>query len=187
MDISKEKEFSKKIGVDKIYSEQISLFFSPLPYKELPELFNNKHSFYTKGKKLYEYKVPYSNLPNDILFHVVETPAITKFLHMSEKKLDLDNDDIFYSYMKDKINLTKKLGYYNKGVHNLEEIAKDFLDIKKYFIKATAKNPNYKQYAAEVPHVMIYPDSGVINYESYKHIILGETPDTAAIEKLKLW
>lgn len=157
------------------YTQNISFFIEPIPYKIIGDLFNN-NEIWVNGQKLYQYKIPLFYIEKRIKFSLVETPEDIK-LFDNEYSETMTNEE-YNLFIEKKAKNKVARGEVGEGRDNLIKAIKPFLGTtEKYFIEAR-KRPDAditsKQYAANVPHLMLYPTKGIINYESYSVITIGE-------------
>lgn len=160
------------------YNEHISFFFEPIPYDILGSIFKRKFNdvWYT-GSQLYEYIVKVSEMP-EFKYRVVESPTITNMYY--DPHYDNLNKEEYIQLVRQTQLKMKEIGF-NK---------KDFISIANKYIGLTRQcyidlpnRPNWdkikNKYAATVPHVMIYPQKGIIEYSSYKKITINGTTISA--------
>lgn len=161
---------AKKHYMPNSYLDHISFFFEPLPLKQMPDFFDN-HPFWAKGQKVYEYKIPLDEFLN-CPYVIVET-AIDTMLY------DNINDWVFnhfkgtYFYTK---GLISKLFHQGIGIKSLSCKIKRFKGITLKSYISVSQNEHYRKsekYASRVPHIMAYPPSGFVNYESFKLCVIG--------------
>lgn len=163
-----------------VYERNISFFIDPIPLREISAIFNHKNKNWVSGKELYMYTVDVESLPIDIHYYVTETPLATKMLIDSDKYWPTDEKSKEYdNYLKKfkckKLKLlteNKSIGY---GRDNLiEQIKKYQGQTTEFFKKAQEitqlKDDVQSKYAVAVPHLMLYPKSGVINYLTVKKV-----------------
>lgn len=150
------------------YFQHISFFFDPIP-RDVYKYFNNNHHVWTKGNKLYEYEVYVDDIKK-FKYHIVETPDIVELIYDES----VTDEDFYKSY--EELTLNK---YTGSNAKDLYEASYEFIgETSNYYKKAfklDSKKEQRMKYAAGVPHVMIYPDSGLIKYRSVNEIILKNT------------
>lgn len=150
------------------YFQHISFFFDPIP-RDVYKYFNNNHPVWTKGNKLYEYEVYVDDIKK-FKYHIVETPDIVELIYDES----VTDEDFYKSY--EELTLNK---YTGSNAKDLYEASYEFIgETSNYYKKAfklDSKKEQRMKYAAGVPHVMIYPDSGLIKYRSVNEIILKNT------------
>lgn len=161
------------------YYDHISFFFDPIPAKHMGYFFKGvPHEVWRKGAMLYEYAVETDNF--NFGYEIVETeadyrqlitewpttPSITKEqirqfkVNRFQRKLKTDET------AKTKENFLKMANpYVGKLLENYKKAQRRYeLDSERM------------KYAALVPHVMLYPDNGYIEYESAKRIRIDDVP-----------
>lgn len=173
-EIEEAEKFQSVSGLPGAYVDHISFFFDPIPYKEIGNIYGNFHSTWYNGSELNEYIIDTRELDNDITYYITETPNQIKLLDNTDW---IDTDEFLLEYKK-KLNALKKewkeIGHSKKDLEEQIKLYKGkTLD---YYIKARKRRDyeeNKFKYAANVPHSMIYPKSGIIEYESVSKIIIG--------------
>ena len=161
------------------YTKSISFFVEPIPYDIIGDLFNNKHNVWKNGNNLYEYLVDVDTLEKNILFMVAESPAKSKY-YLSQ---DTDNmsDEEFDKYLK----IVEKVMYKNKdigiGRSQLETQIQRYQGMTRELFIAARKLPDSEstkeKYAANVPHLMLYPSGGIIQYKKINTIVIGKSKE----------
>lgn len=139
------------------YNQHISFFFDPIPFYLISKIYGKDHPVWFPGNKLYQYVVDSSTIGN-FKYHIVETPEKTQLV--------LDDSISEEDYKKIYPELAKKNFYLGTNNSELEKGSKKFINkTREYFLEAN-KKPNWEQvknkYAAYIPHVMLYPDSGEV-------------------------
>jgi hypothetical protein len=158
------------------YANNISFFIEPIPIDILGDLFDNKHQVWFNGNHLYEYFIDVESLDKNILFNIVETPDDTKL--MDSKDTDSMSDDEFDTYMRLKMTNKYSRGEIGIGRNNLiHQISRFLGTIRQAFIDARSRTDakdTVNKYAANVPHLMLYPESGIIQYKRVEQIVIGK-------------
>ena len=151
------------------YIDNISFFIDPLHLSAMPGYYDDKHTFYKHGKELFEYEVDTADL-GELTYHLVESPEKTAMLY------DPSVDDAEFYAKMDEYN--KSLKYIGNNVNDLDEVINKFKGtIDGYFHKVRSYpdfEKNLTKYAACVPHLMIYPKSGVVKYRQIHSVIMGD-------------
>lgn len=153
----------------KDYGTHISFFFDPLPLKKIAGLFKNEHPFYQMGEGIYEYVVNV-NILGDIKYDVVESPGVVKIrddFPWRSNTQESDQEIIEFRKLKDAYK--EKEGETGVTLSGLKkQIAlyrgKSF-DYFRESVKRSDFDDNRTKYAANVPHVMLFPKNGVIKYD----------------------
>lgn len=179
-EITKAKNDAQLYGTPGSYFESISFFFDPIPLTMIGGHFNNDHHTWFNGNKLIEYIVDTANLESNIVYNIVETPADFKAMNSINWNDPKANTDAFFIlYMQGKNTRKFKSGEQGRGVANLVKHAKQFVGGTERAYLANKKlskkeQENFKNmYAANVPHVMLYPKKGKIKYTKASHVVVG--------------
>lgn len=167
------------------YVDHISFFLERPPIESLASVFKEGHSVWYKGNVVFEHVIETRD-DNKFEFVVVETPERTDHYY---DELYGDGDD--EAWRAKELEILKKFGYIGEGSRSLER-ATDHL--KGETLRAYQKlrgRPNFEQirlkYAATVPHVMLYPDSGGVTVRSVTRLKVGDKPFKAPVVKLPKW
>lgn len=179
-EVDKEKQDAEFHDNPGSYFESISFFFDPIPLAMIGEHFNNDHHTWFNGKNLVEYIVDTATLESDILYNIVETPADFKAMNsVNWGDPKTDTDEFFTLYMRGKNARKLKSGEQGKGVANLVKHARQFVGgtEKAYLANKRLSKEDQEsikgKYAANVPHVMLYPKKGKIKYISTLPVVVG--------------
>jgi hypothetical protein len=153
--------FRKEIG---LYFDHISFFFEPVPIKNMGYFFRNvKHDFWFKGNRIFEHVIDSSTI-NNFKFIIVETDEITKFNNSNWPKNPTVENKI--KFFEERSKLREKLNIIGSSNHELESFSSKYIGkLLYYYSKAykTNEEEDMLKYAASVPHLMLYPESGYIN------------------------
>lgn len=159
-----EKEKYQRPGA---YFQHVSFLLEPAPLDILGEIFGKEHHTWAPGNKMYEYIVESSNL-GAFKYELVETPEKTKLFY--RKNLDTE------AYILEKDKMIKLRDYTGEDNLRLERAALPLVGLAKNAFKKLPSFNNWleikNKYAANVPHVMIYPATGIIGYESIKEVMV---------------
>lgn len=110
-----------------------------------------------------QYTVDTSQI-GDFKWMIVETPEITDAKY-DETMTEKDFWDLYV-----KINQTKYIG---EGSASLDKAAKEFIGHQDKYLKLAHRlDPHSTRYAADVPHVMLYPKEGMVLFESNRTVQL---------------
>ena len=145
------------------YYAHISFFVDPLDLITIADIFKgHNHSVWQAGNTVYEHIVESSELGNfDYLW--TET-AIDKQFMDDRWRGDALSDAEVSRYFSDLAEAKRKAGLIGKGNLNFERVSEQFLgETMGAYQEASKLNNgrNWQQYAANVPHVMIYPPKGL--------------------------
>ena len=164
----------------KPYVDHISFFFDPIPSVMLSRIFGTNHQVWFTGSKLYEYTVTVDSLSDDFSFEVVESAQRTKLLDVFSEKHDWVNDNPATLKLWEAHEIKHKLqwGEIGRGKQALKvQMLGTDGDLGKAFLSAYNR-PDFEdgrfKYAANVPHVMIYPSSGEIQYTAVERLTIGK-------------
>ena len=166
------------------YVDSISFFFGPIPSEILGQLYGKDHPVWVNGRKLYEYEVRLEALPPKLLYEVVESEREMAALDKFVKDHNWTEDDPvllkkwFAFILSEKI----KWGEYGNDTTKLcLQVKKNQGSITHNFLKASQREDfkdNFSKYAASVPHLMVYPESGEIQYEVMNLVTIGKKGST---------
>lgn len=178
-EVKRSEERAKQYMSEGPYVDHISFFFDPIPADLLPTLYGPDHAVWFKGNRLYEYIVDVDTLQRDLLYRVVESERKTAFMDKFVKEHNWVDDDpvLLMKYIREINDLQRKWG----------ELGRDWPDFKKQillnqgktreaFIRASQRQDFQEgrhRYASNVPHLMVYPSHGVIEYAEINVVTLG--------------
>lgn len=161
------------------YYDHISFFFEPIPAKHMGYFFRGvPHRTWRKGAVLYEYQVDTDNF--DFGYMIVETEGdynqLIKDWPTTATLSEAQIERYKVNYYKRKI----KTGEASKTKDNFEKMANPYVGkLLQNYIKASGLyeyEEEKHKYAAFVPHVMIYPKTGMIEFDSVKRITIDNQP-----------
>ncbi len=149
------------------YYTHISFFVEPVPLDILSKIFPKEHASWFSGSRLYQYTIDAGHI-GAFKYLVTETPE-KSVLYYDDS---LDTKAYYRRYLKQ----LHDLHHVGEGAAQLEKAVKPYLGKTRGFFEQIPQRPNYAElklkYAATVPHVMLYPESGVIEYESVKKVVV---------------
>lgn len=171
-DIQEHQDYYNKMGIDRpgFYFEHISFFFERPPLERMSKVFPSGHDFWFKGNRVFEHIVDSSSI-GSFDFEIVEFP----------EKYDLyynDNIDTATYVVKLK-EATESLGYIGKGNKALElaVVNNKLLNKTGHYYDLLKSRPNFdkikNKYAATVPHVMLYPSTGIVRPFKIQQVVIG--------------
>ena len=159
------------------YNKNISLFLEPLPLN-VAEIFKNTHAFYRSGLSLIEHVVDSNAIPLDVLYTLTETPEKVTLLYATQQWYEGMSEDLIVANKKEIDDMEAEKGYAGQGRMNMIKACKSIpKGIEKYFMKSAKLHEKFpgdkinEKYAANVPHLIIYPEVG-IKVQSSKQITL---------------
>ena len=139
------------------YEEHISFFIDPVPLRLMGLVYGKDHPVWHSGSVLYEHRVNLAAV-SGFKYHFVETPEKIKLLF--DDSIDTEE---YYSRLN-KVNQTQ--AYVGE---DLTKFMQPYSRLKgkteRYILRASTYpkwESNRLKYAACVPHVMLYPKSGVV-------------------------
>lgn len=147
------------------YNQHISFFLDPVPTAIMGRIYGKDHHTWFSGNTLYQYEID-TNTIGDFRYYLVETPEKLKLLYD-----DTLSDEEYY---KKYYQIIKDHSLIGEGNGAFEKAAKPYLGKTRQSIESVQKLPNWEslkdKYAAAVTHVMLYPNSGVVDYASYTKV-----------------
>ena len=159
------------------YIDHISFLFDPIPLKLLGEIYEDKNPVWFNGNKLNEYIVDTSQFEKDILYRIVETPACIKMLDSITGK-DWENDSFKRNYFKQRYDTQIELSEIGNSKFELEKQITKFHGKTEHFYLLASKRKDFQdnitKYAANVPHVKLYPKFGIVKISSVSKVVIGE-------------
>lgn len=152
-------------GTREEYANHISFFFEPAPLDILGGIFGKDHKAWFPGAELIEYTIDVSSI-GDFRYEIVESPEKTKLYY--------DDSISIVQYHKLLAEVNQKHHYVGRGADTFIKACKPLLGGTRKAYMELPHRKNFKElrgkYAATVPHVMLYPDSGEVSYQSKKHV-----------------
>lgn len=149
------------------YYEHISFFFDPVPYEALGKIFGKDHHTWFPGSQLFEYEIDVKQLGHFSYF-IVETPEKTELFYNQTI-----SDDEYDVRIKEIIEEHHYIGQGEKAFIKASEPL--IGSTRDYYLKIKSR-PNWNdiknKYAATVPHVMVYPDKGIVKYNAVKEVTI---------------
>lgn len=163
------------------YLDHISFFFSPIPSKLMPEIFYKGHPFWYKGHKLYEHVVEVDDLDDKLNFRVVESERKTALLDefSKEHNWEEDNPRTLALWNIELSKMQKKYGEVGFNKADFQAFLKTLpRDVTRHgYLVAKARDDfdwGYNKYAANVPHVMLYPSTGIVPVREVFELTIGD-------------
>jgi len=178
----------KNASVGGNYVDHISFFFDPIPSKTIASIYGSFHPVWRKGNTLVEHVINVATLDKDIMFHVVESINKTKlFDEFVEENNWVYDDPVLLEKWKILENKnTVKWGEIGKGLKLLEiQVKKNKGITELAYINASRRNDfeeNKMKYAANVPHLMLYPKQGEIVVDHFNLVTIGNEKRTVLAE-----
>lgn len=175
-----EKEARRILMPGASYVDHISFFFEPIPAEILGKLYGKNHPVWVDGRELYEYEVDPLKLPERVLYEVVESAREVEELDRFSKEHNWVEDDpaLLKKWFTHILAQKVKWGEYGNDKSKL------LLQIKKHqgrlasdFLSAVQREDfknNFTKYAASVPHLMLYPPTGEVQYDTMSLVVIGK-------------
>ena len=163
------------------YNDHISLFLEKAPLDVLGTIYKDvQHEVWYAGSKLYEYEVYVEDI-GEFAYDLVETPLEIEMFY-DDSYDDMSMEDYIEMVYKKKI----KLGLCGK---DRSTFIKKVNELKGTIMEQYVKLPNrpnwkniQKKYAPTVPHVMMYPQDGIIKHHSVKQVTVDDNSVKLATE-----
>ena len=175
-DIKEAKETAEYRHAPGLYVDHISFFFDPIPLKLLGSIYGKENTTWFNGNVLNEYIVDVTTLENDILFHIVESPESVALVDSTTDE-NWEDDSFKRTFFKTKYDLQIRLGEIGNGRVKLEKQIIKYHNQTEHYYRLASKRSDFKEnitkYAANVPHVMMYPKSGTVKIESVNIVTIG--------------
>jgi len=140
------------------YYDHISFFFEKVPIDIIGTLFKNSgNTFWINGNVIYEHCIDSDSLGN-FKYVIVETGIHKPLLNIWPED---DNEKDKEIYFKKLYSLNLQNNYIGTNGAKFDTVAKSFIGHTRQAYINAVKNPfepeSLRRYAADVPHVMIYP------------------------------
>lgn len=161
------------------YYDHISFFFDPIPAKHMGYFFKGvPHEVWRKGAMLYEYVVETDNF--NFGYEIVETEADYRQLITEWPTTPSITKEQIRQFKVNRFQRKLKTNETAKTKENFLKMANPYVGkLLENYKKAQRRyelDSERMKYAALVPHVMLYPDNGYIEYESAKRIRIDDVP-----------
>jgi hypothetical protein len=168
---------SQKVKTDEvknhfeIYGDHISFLFERAPLDIIGKIYKGtSNTLWVPGSIIYEYQVS-AKLIDFNKYDIVESPTQTDLFY--NPKYDNLSDFDWHALMDNEKKNLRESGH-NKRTFLL--IAKRYTGLTRNYYALLPTRPNWDnlklKYAPTVPHVMLYPKSGIIEYESYRNVLI---------------
>lgn len=163
-------EFMEEVGP---YYKHLSFFFDPIP-RNIAEIFGKGHNFWFEGNVIYEHVVD----ANDLIpfkWHLMEMGETIQLADTMKWGEGVSREQRRLQ-IRELNRHDKTKGYVGETLESLEDAIEE-LDVvtAEAFIAERKRDKNresFQQYAAGVPHLMIYPEVGMVKPISIKEITL---------------
>lgn len=153
-------DYALKENKPGFYYEHVSFFFEPIPLDKLSGIFPKDHAVWFSGNEIFQYAVESKHI-GDFKYEIVEFPEKTELYYDD----DLSISD-YHLKLKEAIEANHYIGH---NQNEFEKAARHLVGQTERYFLGIKKRPNYDEikykYAATVPHVMLYPDKGIIKYD----------------------
>ena len=162
--------FMEEVGP---YYKHLSFFFDPIP-RNIAEIFGKGHNFWFEGNVIYEHVVD----ANDLIpfkWHLMEMSETIQLADTMKWGEGVSREQRRLQ-IRELNRHDKAKGFVGETLESLEEAIEE-LDVvtAEAFIAERKRDKNresFQQYAAGVPHLMIYPEVGMVKPISIKEITL---------------
>lgn len=153
------------------YGKHISFFLEPIPYEFLGTIFGKDHHIWFPGNVVQEHTVVVKDI-GGFTYSLVESP---------EKTVLFYDENISESlYIKKLTETIKENNYEGNDPKVLEKLQIKLKGTTREFYAKLPGRPNFEKiknkYAPTVPHLMIYPESGIAPVRLHKQIKIGNKP-----------
>jgi len=169
------------VKVSDDYFDHISFFFDPIPSKLMPDIFDKGHPFWYKGHKLYEHVIDVDDLEDKFSFRVVESARKTELLDEFSKEHNWEDGDprTLVLWNAELFKMQRKYGEVGHSKAEFKAFLKTLSrGTTKFGYLAAKARPDfdwgYNKYAANVPHVMLYPSTGIIPVKEVYELTIGQ-------------
>lgn len=170
------------------YIDHISFFFDPIPSKLLPNIFPSDHATWFKRNDLYEYVIDTDDLEHPFAYDIVETPKEQQILDSTE--WIPDSLEFTTKYIRDQEERKRKNGEVGTDLSTfLKQIRLYKGKTKDFYVKAARRGDrkhNEYKYASGVPHVMLYPNDGFVEFRTINRVTIGYDRRTEVFKKRTL-
>lgn len=170
------------VNVSDNYLDHISFFFDPIPSRIMPEVFSKGHHFWFAGNRIFEHVIEVNELEDNIRYLVVESKREDELWNRSMqrkfKKAEGKDRERLLKEWHDLIASEKiRWGESGSGRHELKkQIRKNMGSTSLSYIAASTRDDfedGYNKYAANVPHLMIYPSEGEVPVREVFELKIG--------------
>lgn len=155
------------------YIDHISFFLEPIPLDTIAACFKHNHRFWISGKELFEHEVDIKHL-KDFKYHLVESKLLTG---LRDNVLDtsiIDNGSNFEQYLRLRNELQYVCGEIGDDNAALLEIQAASKGVTKECFEKIRMRADFDsirdKYAATVPHLMVYPKTGLITVDAVRKV-----------------
>lgn len=179
-EIEKAERQAKRHDYIGAYVDHISFFCGRIPASLLPRLYGQDHQAWRNGNHLYEHVIDTATLDKDVAFTLVESRnEKLEFDKFSEKNnWTGDDPELLAKWFKHLAQCRKKWGEEGSSLKLLDKQVGLYEKTLKRDFLAAAADPDFEygrmKYAANVPHLMVYPSSGVVVPEKIYSLTMGQ-------------
>lgn len=162
---------SKDISSIKDYDEHISFFLEPIPHEFMGTVFGPTHPVWFPGSMLIEHTVLVKDI-GEFRYRLVESPEKTAMYYDTTITVEQ-----YHTRLKKLIAQHK---YEGTNPKDLEALQNRFKGVLRESFALLPSRSNFEEirekYAATVPHVMLYPKTGLVPVTSHKTVRIGNEP-----------
>ena len=164
-----------RMGLPLPYHDHLSFFFERIPVDAIASTFQNGHPFWKAGDAIYEHVIDTRDIDEHSFWRVVESIPQHQFSDQFDwwNVSDLATRSKWFTKMYAN-DIKEKLADWDLRL--LEAAARRVMVMSTldfYRRAAGLREPENTQYAAYVPHVMIYPIGGRVPVKSSRKVVLG--------------
>ena len=164
----------KEVGFDSHlwdYNDQISFFIDPIPSDIIAQIYQD-HFIWYSGNVLVEHRVLMSSL-GEMNFDIAESLPRNKLRAQWTHYKTMSEEEYYDAFFRFK----KKSGEMGTTIPELKRAVLPYLGKMRSIYKKYPSTVYYElkseQYAAFIPHVMIYPFSGEIPVDDLKIVVIS--------------
>lgn len=167
------------VKVSEDYMDHISFFFDPIPSKLMPEVFSKGHPFWYSGHRIFEHIIEVNELDDLIRFEVVESLKKTALLDkfVEDNNWTFDDPKLLKEWNILIARESERWGEVGDTRTRLKaQIRKNTGITAACYVAASAREDfqdGYNKYAANVPHLMLYPKDGKIVVREVNELKIG--------------
>lgn len=167
------------VNVSDNYLDHISFFFDPIPSRIMPEVFSKGHHFWFAGNRIFEHVIEVNELEDNIRYLVVESKREDELWNrfITKNKHEKNRDRLMKAW--DALITDEKIRWGESGNsrHDLKkQIRKNTGTTSLSYIAASTRDDfadGYNKYAANVPHLMVYPSEGEVPVREVFELKIG--------------
>lgn len=166
---------AKRMGLPFPYHDHISFFFEPIPLEYIASTFPDGHPFWKSGQVVYEHVIDWKSIAPNSFWRIVESIEQSKFSDQFNwvGVSDLATRAKWFTKMHENDLRLGLSGWDFRLVEKAKHQVMSLSMLDFYRRAAVLRGAGNVQYAAEVPHLMVYPVGGIIPIVSCKKMVMG--------------